>query len=304
MHNSLAEPTTGIGILYPGEMGASLGRLLAESGFRVMTTLAGRSARTRQRCEQAGLEVLESTRAVTLAADVVLSLVCPAAALEVAEQFVAAAGSSARTRVYVDVNSISLATAARIASLVSATRISFVDGAIHGLACQLRSRGTMYLSGARAPEMAGLFERSLRVKVVGHAPGQASAFKGMMAGMSKGLAALFLEMGVLGQEAGVLDALLEGYREYYPGVMEAVERLVPTYPQHARRRSEEMVELESSMRAFGLTPCVVRGARQFISALGELDWNAVDGQPGALGKVREVIAAAHQKHLLRGRQKN
>jgi hypothetical protein len=54
----LHDPT--VGILYPGEMGAALGRLLREDGVRVVTTLEGRSPRTRRLCAEAGLSVLGS----------------------------------------------------------------------------------------------------------------------------------------------------------------------------------------------------------------------------------------------------
>src|SRR5438309_2316712 len=46
-------PAKTIGILYPGEMGASLAALLRGRGHRVVTTLAGRGERTAGRCREA-----------------------------------------------------------------------------------------------------------------------------------------------------------------------------------------------------------------------------------------------------------
>ena len=51
-------PAKTIGVLYPGEMGASLAALLRRRGHKVVTTLAGRGERTcHVRCEAAGLQV-------------------------------------------------------------------------------------------------------------------------------------------------------------------------------------------------------------------------------------------------------
>jgi hypothetical protein len=49
--------------------------------------------------------------------------------------------------------------------------------------------------------------------------------------------------------------------------MEVVERILPTYRQHAARRADEMVELEATMRGLGLEPCVAGGVRRFLDAL-------------------------------------
>src|SRR6267378_3056539 len=58
MDSKLSQTT--IGVLYPGELGSTFAKLLVESGFRVVTTLEGRSLRTRKLCHDAGLNVLDS----------------------------------------------------------------------------------------------------------------------------------------------------------------------------------------------------------------------------------------------------
>ena len=52
-HNDNHRPV--IGIVSPGEMGVSLGSLLLEHGFPVVTTVERRSPRTVERCNRAGL---------------------------------------------------------------------------------------------------------------------------------------------------------------------------------------------------------------------------------------------------------
>src|SRR5437762_9909402 len=71
---------TTVGMHGAGHMGAGLGWALREGGARVVTTLAGRSARTRKMVADAGLEPLDSLDAVVAAADVILTVVPPDAA--------------------------------------------------------------------------------------------------------------------------------------------------------------------------------------------------------------------------------
>src|SRR5438876_10201242 len=96
-----------VGILYPGDMGSSLGKLLTEHGFPVVTTLEGRSPRTRRLCEAAGLKPFDSLGEMVQSAAVIFSVVPPAAARDVAEQYSSLAHLAPRGAVYVDANPVS-----------------------------------------------------------------------------------------------------------------------------------------------------------------------------------------------------
>jgi Domain of unknown function (DUF1932) len=56
---------------------------------------------------------------------------------------------------------------------------------------------------------------------------------------------------------GLHDEAMEICNEFYPGVMEVGARMLPTYVQHAARRSEELRELEETMLLNGVVPRVV-----------------------------------------------
>jgi 3-hydroxyisobutyrate dehydrogenase-like beta-hydroxyacid dehydrogenase len=278
-----------VGILYPGDLGSHLGKLLREQGHRIVTTLAGRSPQTAQRAREAGFEIRGSLPDVLAAAGVVLSVVPPAAAVALARE-VGALPAPARPSVYVDLNAISPETVRAVATAVAPSGMSFVDGAIHGMASQLRARGTLYLSGPEAAAVARLFEGALRV--LGDQPGQASAFKMLISGMAKGVVALFVEMAVAARQAGLLDDLLSCYREAYPSVMALVDRLLPTYPRHAARRGDELAEVEQMLRSLGLRPRVVEGARQLTADVGRLALEGHRDRPeGAEWSVLEVLEA-------------
>ena len=75
---------TTIGLLHPGEMGASVGASGRASGQRVLWASQGRGADTAARAAAAGLEDAGTVAALVGASDVVLSVCPPHAALDVA----------------------------------------------------------------------------------------------------------------------------------------------------------------------------------------------------------------------------
>src|SRR4051794_27604904 len=121
MQEGHRQPT--VGILYPGDMGSSLGKLLAEHGFPVVTTLEGRSLRSRRLCETAGLKALDTLCEVVQQAAVVFSVVPPAAAREVAEQYCALAHRAPTGAIYIDANPVSPAAVVETAELVKGTGV-------------------------------------------------------------------------------------------------------------------------------------------------------------------------------------
>ena len=251
-----------VGILYPGEMGAAVTALLRERGVAVATTLHGRSDATAERSAAIGVTVLGSLAEVVRCSDVVVSLVHPAAAAEVAGACCTLAHLAPRGAIYVDANSIGPEGAAEIARQVESAGLSFVDASINGLASRLSTGGTLYLSGARAEEVARLFDGALRVRVLGAEVGRASAMKMLLGGLSKGLCALFAELALLAERQGMLPEMLEAVARTYPGVAAVAERMLPTYPRHAGRRAAEMAELESTADAAGIEPVVIAAVKR------------------------------------------
>jgi 3-hydroxyisobutyrate dehydrogenase-like beta-hydroxyacid dehydrogenase len=276
----MKQPT--VGILYPGDMGSSVGRILLDSGLRVVTTLDGRSARTERLCREAGLEVLASLPEVARVANVVISIVLPSAALEVARGYAVAvrevgglgtfelqSPSPTPTRLYVDANAVSPTAVDDIGLVLTDAGVDYVDAAIHGQAALLRTCAIIYVSGARAAEVRQLFGQAVRVLEAGDKPGQASAVKGALTGVAKAVTATYLEMAVLAREAGFSELFMEGFRLLYPGILEAVSRMLPSYPRHGRRRAEEMRELVQTMRLLGVEPSISQGAEQVLQAVAD-----------------------------------
>ena len=153
-------------------------------------------------------------REVVQGVGVLLVLVPPAVALLVAKQVreeLLAAHRDSRL-VYVDLNSVSPDTVHKLAEVFAGTAVDFVDSAISGPASRLATGCTLYLSGTRAEEVAELFNDKMMVQVLGEVPGQASALRMLLSGLTKGVIALFVEMALAAQRAGILNRTLAAYR--------------------------------------------------------------------------------------------
>ena len=285
-------PPVTAGVLSLGEMGAALAELLRGRGVRVVTSLRGRSAATARRCADAGVVVRDDPADVVRESDVFFSLVPPAEATAIAGWYCGLAHAAPAGALYVDVNSIGPGAAAAIAARVSAGGVSFLDAAVNGLAKNLTTTATLFLSGPRAGELSGLLAGAMRVRVLGDEPGRASAMKMLLSGVSKGICALYAELALLARARDMLPQMIEETARIYPGVAALADRMLPTYAQHAARRATEMSELEATALASGLTPPVIRAVRQAHEELAAVEFTgAADTTGTAVVPFIEHLAA-------------
>ena len=285
-------------VLYPGEMGCAVSRVLVTAGWVVRTHLWGPSLVCRADAEAAGIADLGSLEEAVATSDVVISLVPPAAALETAEAVAGAARRSGRRPLYLDANSVAPASVAAIAGTLAGAGLDCVDGAFVGSAAELGGRTRLYLSGTRAGELAAAVPDALHARNLGGEIGAASALKLAFAGFNKGLVALFLEVMEAGGASGERDELLDCLRAFYPGSVETLDRLLPSYPRHAARRADELDELAewltSAERDAGWA-VAARDVLRRVAALG------LDGQRDwTVAEVLAAIAAARPSHTGHG----
>jgi 3-hydroxyisobutyrate dehydrogenase-like beta-hydroxyacid dehydrogenase len=269
-----------IGIVSPGDMGCAVGRRLTASRYRVVTSALGRSSRTLQAAAAAGFVVLPRLADVAGEADLVMSLVPQDAAVAAARDFAAAAAASDARPLYLDANSLAPATMREIFAVVTEAGCECVDGAFVGSAAALGEKTVLYLSGPLAGRAAGMLAAGLRVRQLGREAGVASAFKLSVYGFNKGLVALFLEMVAAAGRIGLQHELVDCLRDFYPGSVATVDRLLPTYPRHARRREQEMAEVVEWLGEVGQSGVMAAATRAVIgevAALGlreDADWDA------------------------------
>lgn len=256
-----------IGILYPGELGAALGRAVVERGGTATTCLLGRSPATCGRAAVAGFLTLQSLDEVIRGSELIVSVVPPACAMETAYSIAAAADrTKIRTSrdtpmVVVDGNSISPQRKRKIAEILECAGIACVDGSVFGPAGRLRSDALFALSGPDAERVASLLDGAVQTEVLGCVIGQAASAKMAIAFVTKALIALFLEMICASAASGDLVTTLDVTRRFYPGIIRFVERNLPTYPARVDRRIGELEEVEAWQDELGQPGAMIRAAR-------------------------------------------
>src|SRR6185437_3586356 len=89
-----------------------------------------------------------------------------------------------------------------------------------------------------------------------------------------------------------LPQMLEACAMIYPGLMTVIERMLPTYSQHAARRATEMSELEQTSRNTAMEPCLIGAIRQLHEQMANLSFDAADTAQGwtAASLVEYVVA--------------
>jgi 3-hydroxyisobutyrate dehydrogenase-like beta-hydroxyacid dehydrogenase len=235
--------TLTVGIVAPGAMGAAVGRRLAENGARVLTVLAGRSAASLARARAAQMIAVEEAALVAESA-MILSIVPPGAAVELAERLSPLLRQAAHRPLFVDCNAIAPATVERIAQRLDGAPCRFVDGAIIGGPPRPGEAGPkFYLSGPAAPEAAALSGLGLDLRVMAAPLGAASALKMSYAALTKGLTALCAAALLGARRNGAADSLLAELGDSQKPLLAWARRQVPAMYPKAYRWVAEMEEI-------------------------------------------------------------
>lgn len=193
-------------------MGAGLGWALREGGADVVTTVAGRSDRSRGFAEQAGLTVLPDTDSFVQTADVVLVVTPPGAARAAADELAKATERTGARLLVADLNAIAPTTSADVAATLATAGVDYVDGSISGPPPWVRPGARLYFSGLRAQEVVDLPWLHATATNLGPTARSAKALKMSTASVYKGQVALFTQAIRSAHHHGVLDAVLEDLR--------------------------------------------------------------------------------------------
>lgn len=240
---------TTIGLLHPGEMGAALGRCLAEQGHTVLWVSQGRSPATARRAEAAGLTDAGSLSALLEQAEVILS-VCPPQAAQAVAMSVAGFGG-----LFVDANAIAPRAVRAVAATVTEPGATFVDGGIVGNPPQPGSDHgpRLYLAGQAAARVAALFDRTpVTAELVDGGVGAASAVKMAYAAWTKGTAALLLAARALARSEQVEGTLLAEWGSSQPELARRTEQAAMSAAGKGWRWEPEMTEIATAMADAGL----------------------------------------------------
>lgn len=260
MSHSLATMT--VGIVSPGHMGSGLGWALQSGSTDVVTTLAGRSERSRRLAADAGLTVLPSLRDVVARADIVLVVTPPGEARTAAAAVAQATRDAGTTPVVADLNAISPSTVDKLVTIYDG--LPFVDGSISGPPPTIRPGARIFLSGPHASRVAGLpWQQHVKPIVLPGPVGQASAVKMCTASVYKGLDGLVAQAMRAAYHYGVLDDVVNELRS--TGMDRASAVAVAATKAH--RYVPEMQEISAAQQAAGLSPALFQAFAEVYSEL-------------------------------------
>jgi 3-hydroxyisobutyrate dehydrogenase-like beta-hydroxyacid dehydrogenase len=275
--------TRRVGLLHPGEMGASVGAAAREAGAKVSWASSGRSGESRRRAAQAGLEELRSLAELAASSELIISVCPPDAATALAET-VAATGF---TGIYLDANAVSTGTAHEVAAIIETSGARFVDGGIIGPPAHGPGTTRLYLSGAEAPAVVDVFQGSaLQAIAIDTRPGAASALKMCYAAWTKGSAALLTAIRALALAEGVEGALLEEWSLSQQGLGARSTAAARNNAFKAWRFAGEMREIAATFEASELPGGFHRAAADIYERLSA--YKDCDPAP-ALSELIETI---------------
>lgn len=293
--------TRTIAILSPGEMGHSVAAVLMKHSLRVVTCLEGRSKRTRELAEKTGIINLPTLEDVVIESSLIMSVVVPSAAKVLGSSVAEAISRTGSKVLFVDVNAISPMTSEAIGEMISAAGGRYIDVCIIGGSKRLETGTVFYVSGPYAHEFVTLHNFGLNVEVLGDRVGQASAFKMMYAGMTKGISSLAVELLVTAHSIGIYEQIMEKYRINHPELVRFIESVVPGLPFRAARRSDEMVELAQLIEKEGFTPNMAPGSRNVLKSIGDLNlrsqYSDADEACWSLKDVIDILSRGFKKGL-------
>ena len=261
------QPRT-IAILSPGDMGSGVGRDLAERGFDVLTCLAGRGPDSRARAQSAGFRELPDLDALVSEADLVLSILPPEAAPNLAREVAAAMKRCGKTPPFADCNAISPETASAIGETIRAAGAAFVDGGIVGSAPGKSERpARIYVSGPEAEIMTALDGGGISIRPCGAEIGRASAVKMCYAAISKGTNTLHTATLIAAEALGVGEILRHELADSAATTYRHMQATVPRLPADSARWIGEMEEIARTFEAAGVSPHFHLGARDTFKLL-------------------------------------
>lgn len=257
-----------VAVLGTGDMGSAVGAALARAGFRVITDLSRRGAHSRSLAARAGLTDVGSLTAVVREADVLLSIVPPAAAQSFAADVAVELRAARTPLVFVDCNAVAPATVRAIGRLFDGTPAAFVDAGIVGPAPRPgRPPTRFYASGPARAALLALATPEIATLDLGDEIGAASALKMTYAALNKGVDALYTAVLLAAERLGIRAPLMQELESSQSEALARMRARVPFLASTSARFTGEMAEIAATFAAAGVTPDFHRGAEWLYALL-------------------------------------
>ena len=257
-----------VAILSPGDMGHAIGQLLKENELRVLTCLAGRSARTKELSEQAGITDVPNLNELVEQSDVLMSVTVSEAVPGLCREIADAVKSTGTDLLFAECNAIAPELSREMQGVLSEAGARYVDVSIIGGPPRNGSSPRVYASGDNAAEFEQLRDFGLDVRNLGPQLGRASGIKMCYAAMTKGTAALHAELLIAAEKLGLTKELMAEFSGSQPAVVARMEGWMPTMPAKSRRWVSEMEEIEKTFSDLGMTPNIFKGVADMYRMIG------------------------------------
>ena len=277
-----------VAVIAPGMMGAAVGRRLVDHGVKVLTSLEGRSAETKERAKVAGMAAVGDDEIAT--SDFILSILPPGDAVALAQRFVPALTASNSKPVYVDCNAVSPPTVERIAAAIAPTGSPFVDAGIIGSPPKPNDAGPrFYASGPQAHRFAKLKEHGLDVRVLDGPMTAASALKMSYAGITKGTTAIASAMLLGAARFGCGEALIAELTESQPEMLARFREGIPRMYDKAYRWVAEMEEISDFLSGNPPSRDIYAAIARLYADLAEAEAEKEPGPDNAVRALARVL---------------
>jgi 3-hydroxyisobutyrate dehydrogenase-like beta-hydroxyacid dehydrogenase len=257
-----------VGVVSPGDMGQAIAGRLKESGLNVHAALDGRSERTKSLARAAGLADCGSIEKLVATCELIVSVINPGEALDVARKVAAAMKSTGRRIAFADLNAVSPQTARDTDKLIRDAGGMFIDGGIIGPPPRgEKDKPRLYVSGPDAYLFEQIKHPNLQVRIMSERIGDASGVKMCYAAMTKGTTALAVELLVAARKLGVEQALEQELRDSRSDVWDWQMKSLASMPPKAYRWVPEMQEIAKTFGELGMTRRIFEGATDMYSMI-------------------------------------
>jgi len=257
-----------VAILSPGDMGHAIGQLLKENELRVLTCLMGRSNRTKQLSEQAGITDVPNMNDLVEQSDVLMSVTVSEAVPGLCREIADAVKATGTDLLFAECNAIAPELSKDMEGVLKAGGARYVDASIIGGPPRNGSSPRVYASGDNASEFEQLRDFGLDVRNLGPQLGRASGIKMCYAAMTKGTTALHTELLIAAEKMGLTKELMAEFSGGQQATVTRMEGWIPSMPAKSRRWVSEMEEVEKTFNDLGLTPDIFKGVADMYRMIG------------------------------------
>ena len=257
-----------VAILSPGDMGHAVGQLLREHELKVVTCLTGRSQRTKDLAELAGIADVPDLNDMVAQSQIILSISVSEMVPSICQQVADAIKATNANVLFAECNAISPQLSRQMEPIITEAGGRYIDASIVGGPPLNGSSPRFYASGDNTAEFEGLANFGLDVRTAGTEVGQASGIKMCYAAMTKGSSALYSELLMAAEMMGLSDFVIAEFQSSQPAVLQRMERGLPGVPAKARRWVSEMEEIKDTFEHLGLTPHLFQGVADMYRMIG------------------------------------